>query len=105
EHVEAMGQHLAWHLQQLRQRFPRFVVELRGEGLLAGIKITPPGREFVARLRADHRLLAQGAGDNVLRLRPPVAAPEAALEHAGGRIADAFAAIAAETAAAARAGA
>ncbi|HEY9011056.1 MAG TPA: aspartate aminotransferase family protein [Devosia sp.] len=98
EHVETMGQRLAWHLQQLAQRFPNLVVEQRGKGLIAGIKITPPVRDFVARLRDDHQLLAVAAGDNVLRLLPPLIITEADIEEAMGKIADAFAAYEAEAA-------
>ena len=97
EHVDQMGQRLAWHLQQLAQRFPDQVLELRGKGLLAGIKITPPVRDFVERLRSDHQLLAIGAGDNVLRLLPPLIVTEADIEEAVGKIAAAFEAIQAET--------
>jgi acetylornithine/N-succinyldiaminopimelate aminotransferase len=92
DHVEKMGQRLAWHLQQLQQRFPTLVVEQRGKGLIAGIKITPPVRDFVARLRDNHQLLAVAAGDNVLRLLPPLVVTEADIEEAVGKIADAFAA-------------
>ncbi|WP_354041412.1 aspartate aminotransferase family protein [Devosia sp. UYZn731] len=98
DQVNQMGQKLAWHLQQLAQRFPDFVVEQRGKGLLAGIKITPPVRDFVARLRDDHKLLAIGAGDNVLRLLPPLIVSEADIEEAIEKIAAAFTAIEAETA-------
>ncbi|MDB5537329.1 MAG: aspartate aminotransferase family protein [Devosia sp.] len=98
DQVNQMGQKLAWHLQQLAQRFPDFVVEQRGKGLLAGIKITPPVRDFVARLRDDHKLLAIGAGDNVLRLLPPLIVSEADIEEAIDKIAAAFNAIEAETA-------
>lgn len=90
EHVEKMGQRLAWHLQQLAQRFPSLILEQRGKGLIAGIKIVPPVRDFVARLRDDHQLLAIGAGDNVLRLLPPLIITEADIEEAVGKIADAF---------------
>ena len=93
-----MGQKLAWHLQQLAQKYPDYVLELRGKGLLAGIKITPPVRDFVARLRDDHRLLTIGAGDNVLRLIPPLVVTEADIEEAMGKIGAAFDAIEAETA-------
>ncbi|MHB1103852.1 MAG: acetylornithine transaminase [Devosia sp.] len=96
EHVDRMGQRLAWHLQQLAQRFPQYVMEMRGKGLLAGIKITPPVRDFVVRLRHDHQLLTQGAGDNVLRLLPPLIVTEADIEEAIGKIAEAFAALDAE---------
>ena len=43
--------------EQLAQAYPGLVVEVRGKGLMAGLKIVPPVRDFVARLR-DHRLLA-----------------------------------------------
>ena len=98
-HVETMGQRLAWHLQQLAQRFPHYVVELRGKGLLAGIKITPPVREFSARLRDRHQLLAMSASENVLRLLPPLIVTEAEIAEAVGKLADAFAALDAEAAA------
>ncbi len=100
DHVEKMGQRLAWHLQQLQQRFPEQILELRGKGLLAGIKIVPPVREFAARLRDDHQLLTQGASDNVLRLLPPLIVTEADIEEAVGKLADAFTAIEHEAAAA-----
>jgi acetylornithine/N-succinyldiaminopimelate aminotransferase len=98
ENVNKVGQRLRWHLQQLQQRYPNYVVELRGKGLLAGIKIKDSivVRDFVARLRDDHQLLMQGAGDNVLRFLPPLIVTEADIEEAVGKIADAFAAIEAE---------
>ncbi|ODT73164.1 MAG: acetylornithine transaminase [Pelagibacterium sp. SCN 63-23] len=104
DHVAQMGQRLAWHLQQLAQKYPDYVLEMRGKGLLAGIKITPPVRDFVARLREDHQMLAIGAGDNVLRLLPPLIVTEADIEEAMGKLGAAFDAIEAETASTAAAG-
>ena len=89
EHVDKMGQLLAWHLQQLAQKFPEYVVETRGKGLMAGVKITPPVRDFVAKLR-DNKLLTVAAGENVLRLLPPLIATEADIEEAIGIIAETF---------------
>jgi acetylornithine/N-succinyldiaminopimelate aminotransferase len=91
--VDVLGQRLAWHLQQLQQRFPNYVVDIRGKGLIAGVKIVPPVRDFVTRLRRDHHLLAVAAGDNVLRLLPPLVITEADIEEAIGAIAAAFAAL------------
>jgi acetylornithine/N-succinyldiaminopimelate aminotransferase len=98
EHVDEMGKRLHWHLQQLQQRFPEAVLELRGKGLLAGIKLKDSiaVRDFTARLRDDHQLLAQGAGENVLRLLPPLVITEADIEEAVGKIADALTAIESE---------
>ena len=90
-----MGQRLSWHLQQLQQRFPNYVLELRGKGLLAGVKLPDSivARDFVARLRDDHQLLTQGAGDNVLRLLPPLVITEDDIKEAVDKIAAAFTAI------------
>ena len=96
EHVDRMGQRLSWHLQQLAQRFPHQVLEQRGKGLLAGIRIASPVRDVAARLRDEHHLLAMTANENVLRLLPPLVVTEADLEEAIGRIATLFETIEAE---------
>jgi len=95
DNVDKMGRRLHWHLQQLQQKHPDAVLELRGKGLLAGIKLKDSivVRDFVARLRDDHQLLMQGAGDNVLRFLPPLIVTEADIEEAVNKIADALSAI------------
>ena len=98
ETVDRMGQKLKWHLQQLAQRFPEQVLELRGKGLLAGIRIASPVRDVAARLRDEHHLLAMTANENVLRLLPPLVVTEADIELAIGKIAAVFEAIEAEKA-------
>jgi acetylornithine/N-succinyldiaminopimelate aminotransferase len=98
EHVEKMGQRLAWHLQQLVQRFPGLVVETRGKGLLAGIKVVPPVRDVAARMRDDHHVLVMSASDNVLRLLPPLIVTEAEIDEAVGKLAQTFEAIEREAA-------
>ena len=103
ERVERMGQHLQWKLRQLSQQFPAIVEDLRGKGLLVGLKITPPVREVVARLRDEHQLLVMSASDNVLRLLPPLIVTEADIDEAVDKIAALFASIERETAAAAAA--
>jgi acetylornithine/N-succinyldiaminopimelate aminotransferase len=98
DHVEKMGQRLNWHLQQLAQRFPNQVLELRGKGLLAGIRIASPVRDVAARLRDEHHMLAMTANENVLRLLPPLVVTEADIELAVGKLAAVFEAIEAEPA-------
>ncbi|WP_404406442.1 aspartate aminotransferase family protein [Pelagibacterium halotolerans] len=101
EHVEEMGKVLAWHLQQLAQKYPQYVTEVRGKGLLAGVKITPPVRDFVARLR-KHKLLAAAASDNVLRFLPPLIVEKEHIEEAMAMVSSAFDELDAETANAAQ---
>ncbi len=98
EEVDRIGQRLKWHLQQLAQRFPNQVLELRGRGLLAGIRIATPVRDVVARLRDEHHLLAMTANENVLRLLPPLVVTEADIEEAMGKLAAVFEQIEAEQA-------
>ena len=96
DHVDKMGQRLSWHLQQLAQRFPNQVLEQRGKGLLAGIRIKSPVRDVAARLRDDEHMLAMTANENVLRLLPPLIVTEADIEEAVGKLAAVFEAIDAE---------
>lgn len=98
--VERVGNKLKWHLQQLAQRFPNQVLELRGKGLLTGIKIASPVRDVAARLRDEQHLLAMTANENVLRLLPPLVVTEADIEEAIQKIAAVFEAIEAEKASA-----
>lgn len=100
EHVEKMGQRLQWHLQQLQQRFPDMILEQRGKGLLAGIKIAPPVREVVAKARDDQHLLVMTASENVLRFLPPLVVTEADIELAMSKLSAVFESIEHETAAA-----
>ena len=60
---------------------PDVFEELRGQGLMIGLKMKVPNTEFVAALRAHH-MLAVGAGDNVVRLLPPLIIEEAQVREA-----------------------
>ena len=56
-------------LKGLQDRFPDLIVDVRGKGLLIGIKLTSNNREFMA-LARDQHLLVAGGGDNCVRLVP-----------------------------------
>ncbi len=59
--------------------------EVRGEGLLLGVKAVVPAGDLVNALR-DAKLLTVGAGDNVVRLLPPLIVSEAELDEAIARL-------------------
>ncbi|HEX5282060.1 MAG TPA: aspartate aminotransferase family protein [Micropepsaceae bacterium] len=65
----------AGHFQQslagLAAEYPGIVEEVRGRGLLLGLKLRIPAAQFITRLR-EHDFLAVGATDNVVRLLPPL---------------------------------
>jgi acetylornithine/N-succinyldiaminopimelate aminotransferase len=81
EHVRLMGSHLQQSLSMLLSEHPRVVAEVRGQGLLLGMKLHVPAAAFIARAR-ESGLLAVGATENVVRLAPPLIIEEAQLREA-----------------------
>ena len=71
EHVQQMSLLLKQKLASVVDRHPDVLSEVRGEGLLIGIKAVVPSGDLVAALRAQN-LLTVGAGDNVVRFLPPL---------------------------------
>jgi len=72
-------------LAEVKDRHPGVIAEMRGEGLLLGLRTMTPNGEFVDALRAE-KMLAAAAGDNVVRMLPPLVATEADLAEAVERI-------------------
>jgi len=81
EHVQAMARLLRGGLDKLIKRRPDAFEEVRGAGLLLGLKSRIPNTDMIARLRAAG-LLTVGAGDNVVRLLPPLIITAAEIEEA-----------------------
>ena len=69
--------------------------EVRGEGLLLGVKAVVPAGDLVNALR-DQKLLTVGAGDNVVRFLPPLIVTEAELDEAVQRLERACVALSAQ---------
>jgi acetylornithine/N-succinyldiaminopimelate aminotransferase len=63
-------------LAEIKDRYPALIAEIRGEGLLIGLRALIPVGELVDALRAE-KMLAVAAGDNVVRLLPPLIVSEA----------------------------
>lgn len=72
-------------LASVIDRYPDVVSEVRGEGLLIGVKAVVPSGDLVAALRHE-KLLTVGAGENVVRLLPPLIVSEAEIEDAVSRL-------------------
>lgn len=71
EHVRDVALVFRQGLAALHDRFPDVVEEIRGEGLMLGIKAKVPNAELLQAMRAEH-ILGVPAGDNVIRLLPPL---------------------------------
>jgi acetylornithine/N-succinyldiaminopimelate aminotransferase len=72
EHVNAMGDRLRGALEQLIPNHDAIFESVRGKGLMLGLRLKFESRDFVAHLRDRHGLLTVSAGDNVVRVLPPL---------------------------------
>ena len=72
---------LKQRLAEIKDRHAAVIAEIRGEGLLIGMRAVVPSGQLVEELRAE-KLLAVGAGDNVVRLLPPLVVSEAEIDQA-----------------------
>jgi acetylornithine/N-succinyldiaminopimelate aminotransferase len=72
-------------LAELKDRHASVIAEVRGEGLLMGLRMVPPAAEMVDELRAE-KMITVAAGDNVVRLLPPLIINEAEIGEAVARI-------------------
>ncbi|NYD90696.1 aspartate aminotransferase family protein [Sphingomonas melonis] len=78
-HVEAMGERLRSALEQLIPNHDHIFESVRGKGLMLGLKLKAgvEPREFVAHARDNHGLLLVAAGENVVRILPPLVIEDA----------------------------
>jgi acetylornithine/N-succinyldiaminopimelate aminotransferase len=88
EHVAKVANYFRQQLARLIAEHPSVFEELRGEGLMLGLKLKVPNTDFVNRLRA-HGMLAVGAGDNVVRLLPPLIVEETHVREAMAHLGEA----------------
>ena len=70
--VDAMGARLRGALEQMIPNYDHLFDSVRGHGLMLGLKLKSDSRRFVAFLRDEHQLLTVSAGDNVVRILPPL---------------------------------
>ena len=73
DRVKQSGILLRQKLAQLKDEHPEIIDEVRGDGLMIGLKCKVPNTDVIAACQ-DQRLLTIGAGDNVVRLLPPLIA-------------------------------
>lgn len=85
DHVQAMGLRLKQELARVKDEFPGVVEEIRGLGLLAGIKVKVPLADLVAACSSEH-FLTVSAGDNTMRLLAPLNVSEAEISEAVARL-------------------
>ncbi|MET0238905.1 MAG: aspartate aminotransferase family protein [Sphingobium sp.] len=75
-HVNAMGERIRSSLEQLIPNHDDLFESVRGLGLMIGLRLKVESRDFVAHLRDNHGLLTVSAGDQVVRILPPLVVEE-----------------------------
>jgi acetylornithine/N-succinyldiaminopimelate aminotransferase len=79
--VQTVATLLRERLDDLVRRRPEIFAEVRGLGLLLGLRCVVPNTEMVGRLR-EAGLLTAGAAENVIRLLPPLIITERQVDEA-----------------------
>jgi acetylornithine/N-succinyldiaminopimelate aminotransferase len=83
--VSRRSLNLKQKLAQLKDSFPAIIEDIRGQGLMMGIKCKVSNTEFQA-IALDHRLLTIAAGDNVVRLLPPLVVTDSDIAEAVSKL-------------------
>jgi acetylornithine/N-succinyldiaminopimelate aminotransferase len=83
--VKHKGLLLKQRLAEIKDRYVSVIAEVRGEGLLIGLRMVPPVGEMVDALRQEE-MITVAAGDNVVRLLPPLIISDAEIAEAVARI-------------------
>ncbi len=85
DQVKQIALLLKQRLAEIKDRYPSLIAEVRGEGLLIGLRALVPAGQLVDALRAE-KMLTVAAGDNVVRLLPPLIINEAEVGEAVARL-------------------
>ena len=85
DHVQKMSLLLKQKLASVVDRYSSVVSEVRGDGLLIGVKAVVPAGDVISALR-DEKLLTVAAGDNVVRFLPPLIVNESEIDDAVTRL-------------------
>jgi acetylornithine/N-succinyldiaminopimelate aminotransferase len=85
ERTRRMALLLKQRLAELKDRHPAVIAEVRGEGFLIGLRALVPAGELVDAARAE-KLLTVAAGENVVRLLPPLIVGEEDIAEAVARL-------------------
>jgi acetylornithine/N-succinyldiaminopimelate aminotransferase len=85
DHVAGMGLRLKQRLAASADQHDEIIEDVRGQGLMLGLKCKVPNQKLLAALRAE-KLLTVQAGDNVVRFLPPLIVTEAEIDEACARL-------------------
>ena len=71
ENVKQKGKYFDQGLNKMKDKYPKIIAEIRGVGLIKGLRMQVDNAEFIKKLM-NHKMLAIKAEENVTRLFPPL---------------------------------
>ncbi|WJY19464.1 aspartate aminotransferase family protein [Alteriqipengyuania flavescens] len=78
--VRAKGEKIRSRLEQFIGNYPDLFDHVRGMGLMLGLRMKVESRPFMVHLRDNHDLLTVAAGDQTLRILPPLVIGDAEID-------------------------
>ncbi len=85
KNVKQKGKYFHQELNKLKEKYPKVIKEIRGSGLMIGLKMLVDNTEFMKKLM-DHKMLTVKAEENVIRLFPPLVVNNNELDEAVNKI-------------------
>ncbi len=81
QNVKTKGLYFHQELSKIQTKYPKIIGEVRGTGLIIGLKMLVDNNEFMEKLM-NHKMLTVKASENVIRLFPPLTAKKEDLNEA-----------------------
>ena len=85
KNVKQKGEYFDQGLKKIKNKYPNIIKEIRGVGLIKGLKMIVDNNEFIKKL-IDQKMLTIKAEENVIRLFPPLIVNNTELDEAIGKI-------------------
>ena len=85
KNVQEKGKYFHHSLNKVKEKYPRIIGEIRGVGLMIGIKMLVDNTEFMTKLM-NHKMLTIKAEENVIRIFPPLIVSNNELDEAINKI-------------------
>ena len=81
KNVQKSSKHFISELNKIKEDYPEIIKEVRGIGLLLGLQLYNDQTKFIKKLE-DNKLLTMKAGENVVRILPPLNVKKQEIDHA-----------------------
>jgi len=85
KNVKKKGEYFDESLNKIKNKYPKIIGEIRGMGLMKGLKMLVDNTEFIEKLM-NQKMLAIKAEENVIRIFPPLIVKNSELDEATSKI-------------------